>query len=348
MNHEIMMNNDTETLTILRPRFPLKLMWLISQSPGRRCGARRSCSVVLDRLDLDLKHQSSNFTNPPCRCFFAKSGIAAEILSTADSDLEANTLKIKHICRAELEFIAKESYFNLKATPQGSLLFALMKSLSSVWHGDTQLIESVNSQIRMLGQRCPRMDLLGMSSRIIIKKTMSQVAGKTSKGRAVKKWSDVRRAAGPLLQELNQSGNGYKLVLQDNSRFDPHAIKGISCKDLHPALQNVDLAKAIPDSKPTDATKFAAAQALKWKRVRETKCKQFSPAKQQTMLSVLVLQGTARGSLLTNRDDESWSELPLASYRQLDTSSAFLHVAALRTRYLLVELVMSPDLISVD
>ena len=236
----------------------------------------------------------------------------------------------------------------MTATPQGSLLFALMTSLASVWHGDTQLIESVNSQIRMLGQRCPRLDLLGMSSRIIIKKTMSQVAGKTSKGRAVKKWSDVRRAAGPLLQELNQSGNGYKLVLQDKTRFDPHAIKAIECKDLHPALQNVDLAKALPDSKPTDAAKFAAGQALKWKRVREAACKVFSLAQQQTMLSVLVLQGATRGSLLTNRDDVLLSDLPLASLRQLDTSSAYLHVAALRTKYILVELVMSPDPISVD
>ena len=283
-----------------------------------------------------------------CSCVFAESGIAAEILSTADSELEANTLKIKRICRAELEFIAEFSYFNLQATPQGSLLFALMKSLSCVWHGDTQLIESVNSQIRMLGQRCPRMDLLGMSSRIIIKKTMSQVAGKTSKGRSVKKWSDVRRAAGPLLQELNESGNGYKLVLQDKTRFDPHATKGITCKDLHPALENVDLAKALPDSKPTQAAKFAATQALRWKRVRETACKQFSLAKQHTMLSVLVLQGASRGSLLSNRLDESCSELPLLSYRQLDTSSAYLHVAALRTRYVLVELVMSPDPTSVD
>ena len=48
------------------------------------------------------------------------SGIAEEVLQTADNVLEANVRKMKHICRLEFEHVAKEGRFDLEATPFGA------------------------------------------------------------------------------------------------------------------------------------------------------------------------------------------------------------------------------------
>ena len=68
---------------------------------------------------------------------------------------------------------------NLDATPQGSKLVALVLLVADSMRGDTQEIEGINSQIRMIGNRCPRIDLLHLSSRIALKHSMrSTEAGK--------------------------------------------------------------------------------------------------------------------------------------------------------------------------
>ena len=86
-----------------------------------------------------------------------------------------------------------------------------MESIASVWHGDTQPIESINSIVRMIGERCPRIDLAGMTSRIIIKKALASLAGSFSSDPTrkvvVKNRSVMREHAGRLLPGLNGSGD---------------------------------------------------------------------------------------------------------------------------------------------
>ena len=237
--------------------------------------------------------------------------------------------------------MASQGKIKLDATPQGSLILALLKSASAVWNADTQLIESINSMIRMINDRCPRIDLLGISSRILIKKTLTQASGQTPAGKHIKKWSAIREAAGPLLQELNQAGTGFKLVLADQARFDPQDARPVACSDLHAALSNEDLAKAIPDVAVTAQSKFAAAQVLKWKRVVDGFRQKLCKATRHSSLSAMVMLGPGTGSLLNECDETFASQIPHGNLLALRQASAFLHVATLRTRSLVVSLRVS-------
>ena len=252
------------------------------------------------------------------------------MLEASDETLESNSRKIKHLCAAELRYMATSGKIKLDATPQGSMVLGLLKSASTVWSADTQLVESINSMIRMINDRCPRIDLLGISSRILIKKSLSEAAGQTTAGKQIKKWSQVREGAGPLLQELNQSGKGFQLVLNDKARFDPQEARPVTCGDLHATLSNEDLAKAIPDVAVTDQSKFAAAQVVKWKRVMDGFRKKLCAATRHSSLSVMAMLAPGTGSLL-GESAESFASQTL-----------LLHVATLRTKSLMVNLGVTP------
>ena len=77
--------------------------------------------------------------------------MAKELLNTADADLEANCRKLKSRCRGELEYVASEGKFDM----QNPVLFGIVSTMAELLKGDTQLVESINSIIRLVGQRCP-------------------------------------------------------------------------------------------------------------------------------------------------------------------------------------------------
>ena len=192
-------------------------------------------------------------------------GIAKELLSADDNLMELNAKKLKCLCYSELEFIAREGRFNFRATSAGSKLYAILRAMSAVFLGDTQLVESINSIIRLISSRCPRIDLPTLSSRLIVKKSCA-FARATGEGididddSACKRWSAVKRRAGPVLQDLLGSGESYKPVLDTPNRFTPTSV--VDWAQLHDDLANTNLSLALPDLKITAASRVLAGSAL--------------------------------------------------------------------------------------
>ena len=193
-----------------------------------------------------------------------RSGIAEELLATPDKDLEANARKIKHVCKQDLEYIVQNGSFDLRATRYGNILWAVLNSLADVWANDTELVESINSIIRLIGTRSPRIELNSMSARVMIKKTVLPL--QPQKKAAAKKWSIVRSFAQPLLQEMIQSGNGFKQVLVEQQRFT--TVHGAPLSALHAALTEGNRHRQSPSQcgLSHEALQWAHQFAIKWKR----------------------------------------------------------------------------------
>ena len=177
--------------------------------------------------------------------------------------MELNAKKLKCLCYSELEFIAREGRFNFRATSAGSKLYAILRAMSAVFLGDTQLVESINSIIRLISSRCPRIDLPTLSSRLIVKKSCA-LARATGEGvdddSACKRWSAVKRRAGPVLQDLLGSGENYKPVLDTPNRFTPTSV--VDWAQLHDDLANTNLSLALPDLKITEVSRMLAGSVL--------------------------------------------------------------------------------------
>ena len=171
--------------------------------------------------------------------FLALLGVADELLATPDECLEANSRKLKHMCYNELRFISNIGRF---MPNRPSKLWGFMNSLADCWLGDTQLVEAINSMVRLIGNRCPRIDLSSMSSRITVKKSILPMQSHLKA--SAKRWSSVREHAAPMLQDLLQSGHGFKTVLHARDRFAP--VVPVSCLELHSLLGNQDILKAVP------------------------------------------------------------------------------------------------------
>ena len=99
-------------------------------------------------------------------------GIAEELLSSIPGEMEANARKLTMLCRDELQYSATTGKIHLQATSQGSQLLAIVSTMATMLTGETQLVESMNSIIRLIGNRCPSIDLATMSARLTIKKAL--------------------------------------------------------------------------------------------------------------------------------------------------------------------------------
>ena len=159
--------------------------------------------------------------------------------------------------------MAKEGRFDLEATPFGSVLWAMLNSIADVWSNDIELVESINSLVRLIGNRSPHIDLSSMSARIMIKKTILPAGPVRPAAR--KKWSIVRSYAEPILQEMIQSGQGWKQILSQTDRFTPLET-GVACVDLHSMLTNADVTLAVPDQSGSDCLIWCRHFANKWKK----------------------------------------------------------------------------------
>ena len=123
-----------------------------------------------------------------CWCHIA-AGIAEELLQTPDEDLECNARKLKHFAQEELKNIVASA--TLERAPRVQSVVGLIVQHFS---GDTQQVEGINSIIRLVGNRCPRISLRQLSARIVLKKCL----GLESLGHHRKKWSVVKTLAGPF------------------------------------------------------------------------------------------------------------------------------------------------------
>ena len=89
--------------------------------------------------------------------------MARQLLSSDDAVLERNARKVKLHCRDELQHAASAGQIDVQATSQGSKLLAILLQVSDNLLGDTQDVEGINSMIRIIGNRCPRIDLCHLS-----------------------------------------------------------------------------------------------------------------------------------------------------------------------------------------
>ena len=213
-------------------RYPFKLFLLLARPPGTRCSDRQQ--------------------------------IAKDVLATQDEELECNTRKLKVQCRYDFEFLAEQGRFDLQQDG-GSKLFAVVSTMAELLKGDTQLVESINSIIRLIGTRCPSIDLETMSARVTVKKAAKGELAEA--GALAKRWSSILRFAKPLLLDMVAAGAGYKEVMSDAARFEQPPCRNMASLDI--ALCNKDITKALPDLKKSSSRQWASAQARVLKKALE-------------------------------------------------------------------------------
>eukprot|EP00439_Symbiodinium_sp_Y106_P048314 s6257_g6.t1 len=232
-------------------RYPYKLFWMLKRHPFSRCSERQR--------------------------------IAQEILDSASELLESNCRKLKFLYLSELRFVAKEGRFDQSASEQGSRLYAVISTMSELLKGDTQLVESINSIIRLISTRCPSIDLETLSARITVKKALTPELPASGKGKgyANKRWSVVSSHAKPLLMELSLGGTAYKQTLDNVERFSQPMRTNMPA--LESTLQNTDLSRALPDIRRTPQKQWVSSQATKLKasieaaRRESARLKAFAP-----------------------------------------------------------------------
>ena len=254
--------------------------------------------------------------NPLQRCH-RRQAIAKEILDSSDELLESNCRKLKTLFPKELEFISKEGRFDFEASQQGSRVFAVVSLLSELLKGDTQLVESINSIIRLIGNRSPNIDLETMSARITTKKALTPAVSMNAQGSSVKRWSVVSTHARPLLMELTLAGAAaYKEVLQKDGRFAQPLRTTMPA--LEASLKNTDISQALPDVRRTPQKQWVSAQALKLKssidsaRRESARLRSFAPLRTGCLTVFCIRRVPA------NPDDQEVNfYLQLLTYRSL-------------------------------
>ena len=172
--------------------------------------------------------------------------------------MESTARKLRSMCEAELKHAAKEGRFDANGPP--SRLWTIVNAMSRLLRADTQLVESINSLIRLIGQRSPSIDLDTMSARITMKKALTRELDAAS----AKRWSAVAAHARPLMQELIAAGPAYKQVQDEAGRFEQPAP--VSVQQLEPELSNTNLALALPDMQSSPKRVWASKQAVKVKQ----------------------------------------------------------------------------------
>ena len=262
-------------------RYPYRLLWLVHRDPHVRCSKRQQ--------------------------------VAKELLQATTEDLEMNARKLKKMCSDELQHVVEHGSMILQATSQGSMLYAIVSTWAESLKVDTQLVESINSLVRLIGTRCPSIDLDTMSARITAKKAVAGHLVDTSA--TSKRWSNVEKHAKPLLLEMSSAGNEYQKVLRDATRFAQPSR--VSLAALDPSLQNTDLSKALPDLVCTPERSWATAGASKIKRALEQARRESSALKKFAALrpaSLTVLAARPHGSTGAEQVD---FYLQCASYRSV-------------------------------
>ncbi|CAE7284015.1 unnamed protein product [Symbiodinium natans] len=136
--------------------------------------------------------------------------------------------------------------------------------MSGILLGDTQLVESINSIIKLISTRCAKIDIASLSARVILKKA-SAFARAGSAFRSAhddtisKRWSAIKSRAFPILQDMIAVGQDYKVAMNAADRFRP--TDTMTLRTLHASLGNTNLAAALPELKQALGT---VAGQLQW------------------------------------------------------------------------------------
>lgn len=139
--------------------------------------------------------------------------IAAEILDTKDSNLEINMRKVKNVLREDLQNMRTSGYLTGR-------LRVVVRSVSSMWRGDTRDCERLNKTLNMFAERSPNASFELQSSRACLKHFLSQALTATDDGKdAKRKWSTYKPVAQKLVNLCLNSWHDRHEVQRSESRF---------------------------------------------------------------------------------------------------------------------------------
>ena len=125
------------------------------------------------------------------------------------------------MCEDELTTLAKTGRFEKVRSESGSFCYAVIRAIAHLSFADTQAIEGINSQIKLVSRRCPNISLELLSSRLLIKRTI------TSFGHGVgekplmlrKKWSMIKPFAEATVARLTEHSATSLAILADPERW---------------------------------------------------------------------------------------------------------------------------------
>ena len=197
--------------------------------------------------------------NAPVESKICLAGVATELLETDNQQLECNARKLKTFALDELKAISISG--TLEGAPK---IQGVMELIANGFSGDTQEIEGINSIIRLVGNRCPRIRLSQLSARIVLKKSIGVDSLKNRK-----RWSSVKKLAAPLFDDIIASNNRYMDVLGNLERWE--TPQPIDMGDLSEALSNTDQHLEIPmlADLQSASNRWGALQGLRCKKLME-------------------------------------------------------------------------------
>ena len=105
----------------------------------------------------------------------------------------------------------------------GNFCYALLRAMAHLCFADTQAIEGVNSQIKLISKRCPNISLELLSSRLMIKRTISSFGDGNRRAEVSlkqrKKWSMIKPFAESLVAKLTDVATSSLSVLANVNRW---------------------------------------------------------------------------------------------------------------------------------
>ena len=222
---------------------------------GSRSNTHTTQHSQVQSYPAQLLWLSYNDPEVPCE---RRQAVSKFILETNDVALEMNTLRLKELFRVDLQQASMSGTIGIN-------LFLLMRLIALRWRCDTQYIEDVNSVIKAIAGRAPRVKLPLLSARTCMIKQL-QLGGFAG---AVK-WTSIEPRSMQIHRDAVQFSDCIPNVLGEQDRWQTpnvlcleiplgghgtaHAlldIMGQSDKKLDEASQAVLLEKV-------------AAQAVQW------------------------------------------------------------------------------------
>ena len=141
-------------------------------------------------------------------------GVAAELLGLTTVDPATDS--VRTLCKEELRYLSKHGTFPKSRDSSGSLLWAVVSSMSQIFYGETQSIEGLNSIVKLLGRRAPNISLELLSSRLTIKRLLGQADGATG---CRKSFKTIKNFAETAVVQLAEYSTPALSVLADIQRW---------------------------------------------------------------------------------------------------------------------------------
>ena len=141
-------------------------------------------------------------------------GVAAELLGLTTVDPATDS--VRTLCKEELRYLSKHGTFPKSRDSSGSLLWAVVSSMSQFFYGETQSIEGLNSIVKLLGRRAPNISLELLSSRLTIKRLLGQADGATG---CRKSFKTIKNFAETAVVQLAEYSTPALSVLADIQRW---------------------------------------------------------------------------------------------------------------------------------